>query len=64
MEENTSRPLWSGHDSRGWEKKEGGGFHLSGPATHNQQSFKTGNATFWEESKNFFLEMMISPISV
>jgi hypothetical protein len=36
---------------------EGGGFHLSGPATPNQQSFKTGNATFWEESKNFFLEM-------
>jgi hypothetical protein len=41
---------------------EGGEFHLSGPATPNKAS-KREMPTFWEESKNFFLEMMISPIS-
>jgi hypothetical protein len=46
---------------------EKGGRRVSFVRTSNTQPTKLQNGkrnTFWEESKNFFLEMMISPISV
>jgi hypothetical protein len=46
---------------------EKGGRRVSFVRTSNTQPTKLQNGkcnTFWEESKNFFLEIMISPISV